>query len=194
MTTNTTTDLPGRSVSPVIEAFVETWSRALQDADRARLIPNLASTARGPKTDDDLRWIATDWLVRVHTPMSLRFAGLAQQAEQLETLPQLTKESAPELADKIKVTPGDSTNPIGGRWADDEIADAWTAIGAAAEAAVGDEPGDRIAWYAIGAAWDAAWTAWCTCERTPAEDVTVAVLQDSAADLIARMCDHAKAA
>ena len=94
MTTNTTTN-----TSPVIEAFVDTWSRALQDADRARLIEPLAGvmagTATSPETDDELAWMAMDWLVRVNAPAWLRAAGLTKQANELASLPELTEASTP---------------------------------------------------------------------------------------------------
>lgn len=88
------TDSPD-CVSRVLGAFMRVWNDALpSDADRDRLlkplIPRLVGTANGAELETRRALMATDWLVRVHTPTWLRIAGLVSQAESLEKLPEIT--------------------------------------------------------------------------------------------------------
>src|SRR5277367_1055911 len=78
---------------PVISAFLRSWNDGLpSDAERDRLlkplIPKLVGT-RNPVLEEKRSLMAADWLVRVHTPVWLRLAGLVKQAESLEQLPEI---------------------------------------------------------------------------------------------------------
>ena len=79
-------------VSPVIGAFMRTWNDSMNDEDRQQLkalIPVVMDTARTPEDEERRAWMATDWLVRVHTPAWLRLAGLSEHADRLASLPRL---------------------------------------------------------------------------------------------------------
>ena len=67
-------------VSPVIASFGRSWQDALNNDDRQRLIKPLffdvlGTRTNNPAVESELAWMATDWLVRVHTPAWLRPAG-----------------------------------------------------------------------------------------------------------------------
>jgi hypothetical protein len=59
-------------------AFMRSWNDSVDDAFRQKLKP-YAAKCIGTKTTeaDETRraWMATDWLVRVHTPAFLELAG-----------------------------------------------------------------------------------------------------------------------
>lgn len=81
-------------VCPVISAFMRSWNDSLPDDKRsALLLPLIPSTigTRGSAALASRRaTMATDWLVRVHTPAWLRLAGLTAQADTLASLPEIT--------------------------------------------------------------------------------------------------------
>jgi hypothetical protein len=144
-------------VSPVIRSFMISWNDALNDEDRQSLKQHLGRVlnTNTSKADEQARaWMATDWLVRVHTPAWLRLAGLDGQADTLEGLAPLDGVTTPKVLPVIKTIRQDA-------------AAAWAAAGAAAGDAAGDAAG-AAAWAAAGAAagdaagaaaWDAAWAA-----------------------------------
>lgn len=166
---------------PVITAFMVVWNDALpSDAERDRLlkplIPLIVGTRSTPEAEERRATMAADWLIRVHTPAWLRAAQLEQQAAALETLPEITDfAQCPSLMPTLNAV---KTN----------AAAAWEAARAAAGAA---------AWAAAGAAaWDAAWAAAWAAARAAARaaawdalDATTKKLQDSAVDLVKRMCE-----
>ena len=86
-------------LSPVLGAFLSTWSDALDDETRQRLLPYVP---RAIGTADDGRderrgWLALDWLVRVHAPAWLELysaADLVGHARALRALPELRDEAS----------------------------------------------------------------------------------------------------
>ena len=115
-------------VSPVLGAFLRSWNDALPDDERQVLKPyalEVIGTA-GDGRDDARAWMATDWLVRVHTPAWLRLAGLTEQAELLEQLAPLDLETCPTILPALKAVRTDAAAAG---------AAAWDAAGAAAGAA-----------------------------------------------------------
>ncbi|HXT48692.1 MAG TPA: hypothetical protein VN717_08625, partial [Gemmatimonadaceae bacterium] len=77
-------------VSPVIAAALRSWNDSLSDPPRTELlkplVPHIIGTATTAEDEETRAWMATDWLVRVHTPACLRLAGLTKEAENLEAL------------------------------------------------------------------------------------------------------------
>src|SRR6185436_11442285 len=68
--------------SPVLGAFLRSWNDGLPDNETRNrllrpLIPLVIGTNTGPVDDETRAWLATDWLVRVHTPAWLELAGLS---------------------------------------------------------------------------------------------------------------------
>jgi hypothetical protein len=181
---------------PLITAFMVSWNDSLpNDDDRARLllplIPVLVGT-RGSKALETRRTnMAADWYIRVQTPAWLRLAGLTTQAETLEAFPEITDFAAvPSLKPTLDAIRKDAA--AAGDAARDAARDAaWDAARDAAWAAAGDA--------ARAAAWDAAWAAaraaaWAAA-RAAAGDAAgdalapaVTTLQESAVDLVKRMC------
>ena len=81
-------------VCPVIGAFLRVWNDGLpSDAERDRLLKPFIAKVVGTRNKNLERkrgLMASDWLIRVHTPAWLRLAGLVSQAERLESLPEIT--------------------------------------------------------------------------------------------------------
>jgi hypothetical protein len=192
-------------VSPVIAGFMRNWNDALPDAERNILIPLLPKLIDtvNPALEQRRSLMAADWLVRVHTPAWLRLAGLVDNAEALEKLPEITgMAQIPSIRGPLEAARKNASA-------------AWDAAGAAARAAAGDAAGAAAwdaAWDAAGAAaWDAAWDAAGAAARAAAGDAagaaaraaawaaagaaaraalapTKAALQKSAIKLVERMC------
>jgi hypothetical protein len=77
------------AVSPVVASFVRWWAAGLDEESRQRLKPFAAAmigTGGQPSAERTRRWIAVDWLARVHAPAWLRLAGLDEAADRLEEL------------------------------------------------------------------------------------------------------------
>jgi hypothetical protein len=180
------TDTPS-CCSPVIRAFMVSWNDGLPDDERQQLkrhIPNLIGTAGTPEQETRRAWMATDWLVRVQAPAWLRLAGLTEQAEILEGMAEVTRESCPSILPALKAVRSDAA--VAAR--DAAGAAAWDAAGAAAgaaaraaawdaaRAAAGDAAGDA----AGAAAWAAAWAA----ARAAAWDAARAAAGDAARDAL----------
>jgi hypothetical protein len=166
------------SISRVIRAYVIGLNDAWDDEQRQKLVPYAARilcTATGIEDDEVRAWMATDWLVRVHTPAFLRLAGLTEHAQALEGLARIADAT---LARAAQPTIDAAKKGAAAAWAaagaaardaawDAAGAAAWdaarAAAGAAARAAAGDAAGDAAwdaAWAAArAAAWDAAWAA-----------------------------------
>jgi hypothetical protein len=171
---------------PVISAFMRSWNDSLPtDADRDRLlkalVPRLVGT-RNKAVEQKRSLMAADWLIRVHTPVWLRLAGLVKQAESLEGLPEITAMAQyPSLRGPLEAVRRDAA----AAWAAAGAA-AWAATraaaGAAAGAATGDAAGDAARAAARDAAGAAAWAA-AGAKLKP----TVDKLQASALALIERM-------
>ena len=87
-------DFP-KCTCPVIASFLRIWNDRLQsDEDRTRLllplVPKIIGATGSPALEERRSLMAADWLVRVHTPVLFRLAGLRDQAATLEALPEIT--------------------------------------------------------------------------------------------------------
>ncbi len=199
--------------SKVITAFLMSWNDAMNDVDRQTLTRYLApapegviGTAASAEVESVRAWMATDWLVRVHTPAWLRLAGLTAHAARLEALPELTgADVVPSIKPALEAARSDARAARAAAWAaawaaaGDAGAAAWAAGDAAGDAAraaagaAGAAAGDAAraaawaAWAAAGAAGAAAWAA-----ARDALAPTVTELQTSAHELVGRMI-HAEA-
>jgi hypothetical protein len=171
-------------VSPVLAAFGRAWNDGMRsDEERASLkqyIPRLIGTAGDKALDEKRAWMATDWLVRVHTPAWLRLAGLTERADKLVALQPITNAAyAASAQGEINA-------------ARDDAYAAWAAAGDAARAAAGDAAW-AAAWAAArAAAGDAAWAAARAAARDAARaalEPTVTELQASAHALYSAMID-----
>ena len=161
---------------PVIAAFMRGWNDGLpSDEDRTRLllpfVPAIVGTKGSEALEERRQLMAADWLVRVHTPVWLRLAGLKDQAATLEALPEITSlAQAPSLRGPLEAVRKDAA----AAWAaarDAAGAAAWAAAGDAAGAAARAHAGDAAGAAAMAAAraaagdtagdaaWDAAWAA-----------------------------------
>jgi hypothetical protein len=155
--------------SPVITSFLVSWNDAMNDVDRQMLKPyivRLVGTRTGKRHEEQRAWMLTDWLARECAPAWLRLAGLAGQAELLESLAPLTSAASARKAQPVL--------------------DAARKDSAAARDAARD-----AAWAAArDAAWDAAWAAAWDSTRAAARDAlapTTRGLQQSALLLLDRM-------
>ena len=169
------TDSP-QCACPVISAFLRSWNDALPtDADRDRLLKPFISklvNTKNKSLEEKRSLMAADWLVRVHTPAWLRLAKLEDQAQLLESLPEITSMAQiPSIKGPIEAVRKDAAA------ARDAAGDAvWAAAGDAARAA----------------AWDAAWAAAWAAARDATWDAlkpTVQKLQQSALELVERMIE-----
>ena len=161
---------------PVLGAFLRSWNDTLPDDKRQEflkpLIPRLVGTKSTPTVEQRRAIMAADWMIRVHTPTWLRLAGLIDQANVLEAMPEITDFAAcPSLLPTLQAVRRDASAAE---------AAAWAAARDAAWAAARD------------AAWAAAWAAARDAAGAAAEAAlapTVAALQLSALDLVNRMID-----
>jgi len=191
-----------RCTSPVIAAFLRCWNDALPDDERQQLkryIPLVVGTNRGPEMDERLAWMVTDWFVRVQAPAWLRLAGLTEQAEVLEGLPEVTSASVPSITGPLETVRKDAAAARAAAWGatrDTAWVAARDATRAAARAAAWDAAATAAARAAARAAWDAATvaatdamdagTATGAAARA-ALDPTTRDLQAKAHDLLDRM-------
>jgi hypothetical protein len=191
------------SISRVIRSFSIAFNDGIKDDQRRTdLLKPYAVKILGTKTnaaDEETRaWMATDWLVRVHTPAWLDLAGLSEHAASLRSLAPLTSSEIALAAQQTIRNAADASYAAGAAAGDAARAAAgdaaWAAAGAAARAAAWDAAWDA----ARAAAWDAAWAAARAAAgaaaRAAAWDAaraklapTVEQLQASAIDLLDRM-------
>ena len=78
--------------SPTIAAFMRAWNDRLDTGTRQKLkpyIPRLVGTAGTVEAEQTRRWMCADWLVHTSLPLWLRAAGLDDQAETVERLPEV---------------------------------------------------------------------------------------------------------
>jgi hypothetical protein len=191
-----------RCVSPVIAAFMRSWNDDLEDAPRQKLktlIPLMIGTNTGEAGDEIRAWMATDWLVRVHTPAFLRLAELTEHANRLASLSPLTSSETAEAAQptieearSASAAARDAARAAARDAARDAAsAAAWAAARAAASAAARAAARDAASAAARDAASAAAWAAGYSAAYAAARqkmDAVVTELQDSAMVLVARMC------
>jgi hypothetical protein len=180
---------------PVITAFMVSWNDSLpNDAERDRLLKPLIALIVGTRSTPEIEQrrslMAADWLVRVHTPAWLRLAKLESQAAALEGLPEITDMAqCPSLMPALNAVRKDADAAWAAAGAAGDAA--WAAAGDAARAAAG-----AAARAAAGdAAWAAAWAAARAAARAAAGDAARAALkpattklQESAVELVKRMC------
>ena len=200
-------------VSPVLGAFLRQWNDDLDDAGRQRLkpyLPRVIGTAGNAEADERRAWMATDWLVRVHTPAWMDLAGCAEHATALRALPRLdspatasaeqpTINAARDAASAARAAARAAAGAAAGAAAWDAAraaagaaagAAARDAAGDAARAAAGDAAGDAAgaaAWAAAGDAAGAAAGAAAWDAATKKLESTTKSLQESAFDLLDRM-------
>ena len=156
-------------VSPVIRAFAISWNDGLNDEERNRLLKPLMLDMIGTNTgvDEDLAWMATDWLVRVQAPVWLRLVGLTDQADQLAGLQPLNADTTPPILPALKAVRSDAAAAWFAAWSADAAA-AWFAAWSADAAA---------AWFA---AWSAAWFAAWSAARSAAGDAAWSAARSAA--------------
>jgi hypothetical protein len=151
-------------LSPVLGAFLRSWNDGMRtNEDRQQLKPFLPRCiGTGNDGHDEARaWMATDWQVRVSAPAWLELVGLADHAQALRGLPEITAATRATWDPILKAARKDSA----AAWAA-----AWDAAWAAARAAARDA--------ARAAARDAAWDA----ARDAAGDAARAAARDAARD------------
>jgi hypothetical protein len=190
---------------PVITAFMVSWNDSLpSDTDRDRLLKPLiqliVGTRSTPAVERRRSTMAADWLIRTHTPAWLRAAKLEDQAKLLESLPEITDFArCPSLMPTLEAVRKDAAaarasaraSARDAAWAAarDAARDAaWASARDAAWAAARDAARDAAWASARAAAWDAARAAaWAAAWDALAP--TVARLQESAVQLVQRMCE-----
>ena len=156
------TDTPD-CTCPVIAAFLRNWNDALPNDDqRSELLIPLVPRVIGTRSTDAVETIrslmAVDWLVRVHTPVWLRVAGLAAHADALESLHEITSmDQVRSMVPAIAAARRDAFTARTVAWAAARNADA--ARDGDCDAAWNDAW--AVAWNATAgdAAWAAAWHA-----------------------------------
>ena len=92
-------DMPA-CVSPVLRSFGISLNDRLGAEDRQKLkafIPELIGTA-GDGLDEKRKYIAINWLIRIHTPNMLERAGLPDDAESLRSLAVIVDEETRNMA------------------------------------------------------------------------------------------------
>ena len=146
--------------SPVIAAFLRTYNDGVDEAERQKLkqyIPRLIGTRGSDAIEERRALIAADWIVRVHTPVWLRLAGLTAQADALSSLPEIiSMAQCPSIQSAINAARRDASAARAGGGA------AWDAAWAAARAG-GAAARDAVSAVAhigaVVAAGEAAWAA-----------------------------------
>ena len=166
-------------VSPVIGAFLRSWNDTLPTADRNQLKRYLCNVHDGGvlgtapaslELENRRSWLAVDWSVRVHTPAWLRLAGLDDQAETLEGLPEiLNPTTAAAIKPALDAVRKDARAAWDAAW--DAAGDAaWAAAWAAARDAARDAARAAARDAARAAAGAAAWAAARAAARDAARD------------------------
>lgn len=205
-------------VSPVIATFGRKWNDDLPDDDRQRLLmpllPLLLDTASTEEVEEARVWMVTDWMVRECAPAWLRLAGLVEQADELESLPVMSPESASAGLSVIDRAHTDVAAAWSAAW-DASLDVSWsvardiswdaTRAAAVAAASVTQDVVSVDAWAAAVAAAEAAAvvTASAAAGAAAGEDAawddarsaawdalapTVTAMQESAVALVERMC------
>ena len=161
-------------LSPVLGVFLSTWSDALDDETRQRLlpyVPRAIGTANDGR-DERRGWLALDWLVRVHAPAWLELVSVAELVEHagaLRALPELRDEASLEWArGEIAAAAGYAAAAAGRDYNLEDVlgAEPRVAAGRAAKAAArlalrADAAG-VVAWTAETAFMAASWEATTT--------------------------------
>ena len=80
------------NICPILLVFARRWRIDSDDAGRRMIEPyidRLADTKSTRAVEARRTWLATDWIVRVHTPAWLDLAGIPEDAAILRSLPKL---------------------------------------------------------------------------------------------------------
>jgi hypothetical protein len=175
-------------VCPVIAAFCRLWNDAMSDEDRQILVPlgRVVIGTRSTRAVEIKRsWMAYDWLVRVNLPAWLELAGNADAAALLKMLPEIVDYDTLKLAQSI-------INPLPKRyyWVA-AVEAAGSALAAAAVVAAALTAAAVVA-AAVAAVEAAAAVAAEEAAATKPLRPTVQVIQQSALDLVRRMCEVTK--
>jgi hypothetical protein len=169
--------------SPVITSFLVYWNDSMNDVDRQMLKPyivRVVGTRTGKRHEEQRAWMLTDWLARECAPAWLRLAGLAGQAELLESLAPLTSAASASKAQLVlDAARKDSAAARDAAWAAARDA-AWVAARDAAWAAARDAAWVAAEVAAGAAAWDAARDAAWDAARDAARDAAWAAARDAA--------------
>ena len=157
---------------PVISAFLRAWNDGLPDDERdgllRPLILRVIGTKATPAIEHRRSLLATDWLVREHTPAWLRLAGLTAHADTLAALPEITDMAQmPSIRGAIEAARVDAGS---------------------ATAAARDATWTSATASAKDATWAAVWAA-ATAFAWDALNPTRLVIQQSALRLVERMID-----
>lgn len=180
---------------PVVGAFMRSWNDGIKDdVTRTRLLKPLLPILVGSRSTKEVElqrsYLALDWLTRVQAPAWLDLRDdLKDHAAALRGLSPLVDVSSCKAAQgslaeamvRARASAGD------GAWAaTNEAPRAAAGAAAVAAASAGHEDkavGDVVPYAASAAAW---------ASRAAAVDAlapTVAMLQESAVDLVRRMCE-----
>ena len=172
---------------PVISELLRAWNDALTDADRDRLlrpfIPHLVGSRSTPEMERRRSWLATDWLVRTHTPAWLRLTpALVPHAVALTELPTITDAQTAAVAAAMVA----AAMPVA---RDGVRRDAAAVV---VQAAAGNAANAAAVWFAsVDASRDAVRAARRAARMAAAAEValqpTTATLQRSALELVDRM-------
>src|SRR6266542_3383957 len=178
-------------VCPIIGEFMRLWNDALPtDTERDRLlkplIPLTISTKANKEIEERRSFMCIDWTVRTFTPTWLAACGDRYSVH----VAALT--SVPEIVDwngLIATTPilVNAQKQVAAAWAAARAA-AWAAACDAACSAASAAASDAARAAACNAACDVAWDAALDVARDALKPTTI-TLQESAADLVKRMCE-----
>ena len=129
-------------ISPVLGAFLRTWSKQLDTATRKKLEPYAARAAgtAGDGHDEWRGWLCVDWLNRTNLPIWLDLAGLGEHAVAVRSLIAISNDASSYAAQPI-------------------LSAAWSAASLAERAALSRRfiQGRESAWEAAASvAWSAA--------------------------------------
>jgi hypothetical protein len=174
--------------SPVITSFLVSWNDSMDDVDRQMLKPyivRLVGTRTGKRHEEQRAWMLTDWLARECAPAWLRLAGLAGQADLLESLAPLTSAASARKAQPVlDAARKDSAAAAAAAW-DAAGAAAWAAAWASAWDAARASAWDAAAAAAGAAAGAAAWDAARAAAGAAAGDASRAAAGAAAAAALA---------
>ncbi|MCJ2016198.1 hypothetical protein MKK84_01930 [Methylobacterium sp. E-065] len=182
--------------SPVLAAFVRTWSDGLPQDARDNLIlpllPRLVGTRGSEQLERRRAGLVADWMVRTHLPAWFHLAKLNVEADALADLPEIPNLGAfGALCDPLKrarkrAMIANLTLRQTGR---DVRAAAWDAAHQAAWTAIRDDL-EAIGGAILAAGWDCAYAAAYAAARAYGKaplEPTRRALQETAVALIERM-------
>jgi hypothetical protein len=205
-------------VCPIIGGFLRSWNDAIPDNEtRTRLLKPLIPLAIDTVADQETRakrsFLCMDWIVREFVPVWMEYVeSLIPHAATFRLLPEITSwelliDATPVLVDAAKQSAAARDTARDAAWPaarDAARHAAGTAAGTTAWAAAGTAAGTATLDAALDAAWTtardaaraAAGAAAGDAARDTARDAAwdalkpiICKLQESAADLVRRMCE-----